>query len=61
VLARRTEQRVDLPGHGRRAQPGDQLILRQRAFGEEGLHQLFVNFGDHLNELLARVLRGVSE
>ena len=41
--------------------PGDELLLRQRAFGEEGLHQLLVGLGDHLDQLLARVLRGVGE
>ena len=33
-------------------EPGDQLVLRQRAGVEELLHQLLVGFGDHLDRAL---------
>ncbi len=42
-------------------QAGDELFLRQRALGEERLHQLLVGFGDHLDQLLARLLRAIGE
>ena len=39
-------------------EPGDQLLLRQRAGLEELLHQSLVGFGDHLDERFARA-RGI--
>ena len=41
-------------GDRRAAQPGDQLFVGQRAGLEELLHQLLVDFRDHLDERFAR-------
>ena len=49
-----------LPASDRRAQAGDQLLLRQRARLEERLHQLVVGLGHHLDERLARAASAAS-
>ena len=58
---RGAQQRVELAGHRRRSQAADQLLLGERALGEERLHQLLVGLGDHLDQLLARMLGGVDQ
>ena len=50
----RADQREDLAGHRRAAEPLDQLLLRERSFREERLHQLLVGFRHHLDQLLTR-------
>ncbi len=55
--ARRAHQREQLAGRGSRAQPRRQLLLRQRAVGEERVHQLFVGLGHHLDQRV-RATRG---
>ena len=40
--------------------PRDQLVVGQRAGLEELLHQLLVDFGDHLDERFARLVDGAG-
>jgi hypothetical protein len=61
VKSRCAQQRIDLSRHRRRAQSADQLLLSERALGEERLHQLFVGLGDHLDQLFARLLCAIGE
>ena len=57
---RRADEREQLGIPRRLMEAGDQLFLRQGAFGKEGLHQLFVGFRHHLEQLLPRDRRGVG-
>ena len=47
-----------LPASVAVAQAGDQLVVGQRAGLEELLHQLFVDFGHHLDQRFARRIDG---
>ena len=54
---RRGQHREDAAGGDAALEPGEQLLLRQRAGVEELLHQRVVGFRDHLDQRLARRLR----
>ena len=61
VAAGREGQREDLAAGDGAAQPGDQVLLRDRAVLEEPLHQPVVGLGDRLDQARAVGLDLVRE
>ena len=53
VQAGGANQREQPACGGGRSETGKELVLRQRSFREERLHQAFVGFGDRLDQALA--------